>query len=349
MCVAVTLEPGAVLTEQEVIHMDRANADGVGIAWARDGLVEWYKTTKVDPAYVAKVISSWKEYPRLVHFRLRTAGETIPQLCHPFEIGPAANCSPKGQSTRVMIHNGHWNRWTDVRDLLAKEGLLPDGPWSDSRLVAFLAHKDPEWLQILGGRVAIMQGDGRVERLGSWETLRDGVQVSNKNWEGGKLARGQYSGWRQWSGWGWSEEEVEAFFKEQETKDRADQEKAIKEAEDEYHKLQAAKRSKRAKKEEKRGEKLQRREERRAASAQVAGLVDKNCECGPEDSHATGKGDGSTDSSCPPAQQGDGIIRYSPTQSSSGKWYAVEIETVAGRRTDRVVEVAAPGIQGQSR
>lgn len=217
MCVAITLDPGAELSLAEIEKMNKSNADGVGVAWARNGMVHWFKTTKVDPEYIRGAVASWKDYPRLVHFRFATAGGTRPDLCHPFEISARANCAPTGRARQVMIHNGHWSRWNEVKELLEKEDLLPDaGPWSDTRLAAYLAHEDPEWLTTLGGRVAVLRGSGEITRLGDWTKLRNGVQVSNKLWEHqGEYKRGGYSGYRAWKGWDWDEDEYSAFFKEQ--------------------------------------------------------------------------------------------------------------------------------------
>lgn len=250
MCVAITLAPGTNLTLNEVERMNRANADGVGVAWARGGAVQWYKTTKVDPKYITGMIAAWADYPRLVHFRYATAGGTRPDLCHPFEISAVANCAPVGKSDKVMIHNGHWNRWSEVKDLLSKEGLLPDaGPWSDTRLAAYLAHEDPDWLTALGGKVAVMNGEGDIHRLGEWAELRPGVMVSNNGWvTQAEYRRGGYTGYRAWKGWDWSEEEYEAFFKEQEEDQEAELAKLIKEEEEREAASANKKEGKRAKK-----------------------------------------------------------------------------------------------------
>lgn len=226
MCVAVTLKPGSYLDLDEVVKMHRNNADGVGIAWAREGAVQWWKTVKVDPEYITKAIAVWKDYPRLVHFRFATAGGARPDLCHPFEIGPLANCRVTGIGSKVMIHNGHWSRWDEVKRLLDRENLLPDGPWSDSRLAAYLAHEDPEWLTALGGKVAVMDGAGEIQRLGSWEQIREGVMVSNTNWQTTTFQRGGYQGYRAWKGWQWTEEEAKAFFEEKAAEEAAAQEAA---------------------------------------------------------------------------------------------------------------------------
>ena len=202
MCVAITLMPGAQLTLEELIKMDRANADGVGLAWVDTDGVHWWKTIKVNPEEVKENLILTVESPRLLHFRLATAGGTKDELCHPFDISEWSICTPQGMGTKVMIHNGHWGRWQEVAKLLDDEDMLPDkGPWSDSRLAAYLSHVNPDWLLALGGRVATLDAKGKVERLGDWQELREGIHVSNKYWETATHRRGGYEGFRTWRGW----------------------------------------------------------------------------------------------------------------------------------------------------
>lgn len=203
MCVAVTLDPGAQLTLDELTKMDKANADGVGLAWVEDDGVHWWKTIKVNPQEVLENLQMTAVSPRLLHFRYATAGGTKDELCHPFDISKLSVCSPMGMGTKVMIHNGHWSRWNEVAKMLDDEDMLPDkGPWSDSRLAAFLAHVNEDWLQAMGGKVATLDTEGKIVRLGDWQSLREGIYVSNKAWEYVQTRRGGYSGHRQWQGWG---------------------------------------------------------------------------------------------------------------------------------------------------
>lgn len=219
MCVAICMEPGSTLTEEEVGKMGRANADGVGLAWAEDGAVKWWKSTNYRDEYLTHVVNERVDFFRFVHFRLSTAGGVRADLCHPFEIGPLANPAPTGVSSRVLMHNGHWHRWTDVFDILKKEQLLPDtGPWSDTRLGALLASQDMDWIDTMGGKVAVLEGDGSIKRWGVWEELRAGIKVSNKTWDHNYNYKRSGKD-RQWTGWGWSEEnwkEKEAHEKEKE-------------------------------------------------------------------------------------------------------------------------------------
>lgn len=193
MCVAVTLDPGANPTLDELIKMDKANSDGVGIAWCDHDGVHWWKTTKVNPEEVLDVLKLVAESPRLLHFRYATAGVhfqntiasgPLDELCHPFDISDRSVCTPQGVTRKAMIHNGHWGRWSEIAKLMDAEGLLPDkGPWSDTRLVSFLASVNEDWLLALGGRVATLDDTGDILRIGDWEQLRPGIHVSNKHWE----------------------------------------------------------------------------------------------------------------------------------------------------------------------
>lgn len=221
MCVAITLLADTTLGTEEIIQMQRANADGVGVAWARNGQVEWLKALSPDPSEISHLLRQTIRYPRLVHFRLATAGGGHVSLCHPFEVGPKAGSDQMGQGEKVMIHNGHWHRWNDVRDLLDRENLLPDrGPWSDSRLGALLAHMDPEWLDNLGGRTATLDAEGTIERRGDWQELRRGVWVSNKIWSHTSVKRGGYPGYQRWKGWEWDDTDWAEIEKERERVER---------------------------------------------------------------------------------------------------------------------------------
>lgn len=218
MCVAVSMEPGTQLSLDEVTRMTNANADGAGFAWAEDGVVHWYKTVNYTPEYLTKLINERMGYFRLVHFRLATVGGVKAELCHPFEVGPLANPSATGRGARVLIHNGHWSRWDDIYDLWKKEGALPDyGPWSDSRFMAMLANEQQEWLDVVGGRVALMSGDGSTEFWGDWAKLRDGILVSNRIWESHTYnykRHGRSSGLNHtWQGapWGLTKEEYDEY------------------------------------------------------------------------------------------------------------------------------------------
>lgn len=236
------MEPDTELSLDEVFKMGRSNADGIGVAWADGDQVEWYKSINYTPQSATKFINERKGFFRLVHFRLSTVGGVRVDLCHPFEVGPMASSSQHGHSAKVLIHNGHWHRWTDIIDILKKEEALPDGgPWSDSRLAAYLAAFDEDWLDVVTGRVATMDGKGNIKLLGSWETLRPGIKVSNKIWDHNFNYKRSGRD-RDWPGWGWTQDQWEAKqrHEEQLAKEAEEEEKKKKTKNEQEKKEKAA-------------------------------------------------------------------------------------------------------------
>lgn len=232
MCVAIVMEPGTELSLEEISKMGKANGDGVGFAWADGETVQWYKTVVYNPEKIAYHINARKDYFRLVHFRLSTAGGVRPELCHPFEVGPMAACDGAGSGNMVLIHNGHWHRWSDVFDIAKAEGFLPDnGPWSDTRLMALLASGDPEWLDVVGGRVATLDFEGNIKMWGDWSDLRAGIKVSNKHWEHHNYSFKRSGKDRHWQGWGWSSENWKDYEQSKEDAKKREEEEKKKEAE----------------------------------------------------------------------------------------------------------------------
>lgn len=236
MCVAVTLLPGAELTQDEIVKMGNANGDGFGFAWAEGGVVNWWKSISYDADYFTWIVSEKKEFPRFVHFRLSTVGGIDLELCHPFEVGPNAACAFRGTGNKVLMHNGHWSRAGDIFDILKKEDILPDkGPWSDTRIAAFLASYDEDWLTTVTGKVATLDGDGNIKLVGYWDELRSGIKVSNKVWESHTYDYKKTGIGRRWEGWGWSDKhwmEKEAYEK---AKKEAQAQKEAAEAKKEKH------------------------------------------------------------------------------------------------------------------
>jgi hypothetical protein len=231
MCVAIVMEPGTELSLDEITKMGKANGDGVGFAWADGDSVQWFKTVVYNPEKIAYHINARKDYFRLVHFRLSTAGGVRNELCHPFEVGPLASSESAGTGSMVLIHNGHWHRWSDVFDILKNEQILPDGgPWSDTRLMALLASYDPEWLDTVGGRVATMDSEGNIKMWGDWSDLRTGIKVSNKIWENHNYSFKRSGKDRHWQGWGWSEDNWKDYDRAKEDAKKAREEaEALKE------------------------------------------------------------------------------------------------------------------------
>lgn len=188
MCVAIYI-PGDVARPslEDFKKMEASNPHGAGVGWvdSEHGVVRWAKG--LTAVQVSDLLATIPGVPALVHFRWASAGGRDKGLCHPFPLGipPETpddfdwswDLKEKGLADEILIHNGHWSNWESWKP---KRGL-PEGPWSDTRLAAYLADVQPQVLHALGGKVATMSA-ARVELRGQWET-KAGVYYSNTYWQ----------------------------------------------------------------------------------------------------------------------------------------------------------------------
>ena len=155
------------------------NPDGIGMAWiAKNGMVQWYKGLGIADV---KKMAPYTPLPYVVHFRIATSGGINRELCHPFPISRNVTISTDGQAKRVMFHNGIWFDWREmlIKGLIATGRSLPQGPWSDTRAMAFLAyHYGDKILELLEEKIVVLSKEGS-QFYGSGWTTRDGCVYSN--------------------------------------------------------------------------------------------------------------------------------------------------------------------------
>lgn len=193
MCVAIALPEGAIPPNyHELCEMEEVNPDGAGVAWVEDNQVQWLKgLTAIE---VDALLSTLRDGPRLIHFRLATAGGDKPELTHPFPIEKAPRTALSGRARKVLIHNGHISDWQFYAKL---QGDLPGGAWSDTRLVARLAHTRSVSIlkAFTGQRFATLDQAGKIQVTGHWTEL-NGAHYSNMYWVGGNSYSRYYTGVR---------------------------------------------------------------------------------------------------------------------------------------------------------
>jgi hypothetical protein len=191
-------------SKDEILAGADANPHGGGIAWINDETkkVEWIKGLR-DGKDALDVIASGvvKQFPAVIHYRIKTVGEAIPELTHPFPLTPAVPLTLKGNAPAVLFHNGNWNGWRDflVPALAAGGAAWPKGPWSDTRALAwFLARGGSEALDMLyeganglkPDRVLVMDGKegcalSALTYRGTWHE-KDGFRASNDHYDSRK-------------------------------------------------------------------------------------------------------------------------------------------------------------------
>lgn len=163
------------------------NRDGAGVAWLEDGKLHFSKGMK-DHDEVLKVIETEKIAPPLaIHFRTASVGGVNPELCHPFPVWKGAPTWLAGTASTVLFHNGHLTSWEELAlklGLAAREEF-PEGPWSDSRVLAWAAHlKGPGILPFLvgGSRILLFNLQPSTPKDEEYDPTRDHFIFYGAGW-----------------------------------------------------------------------------------------------------------------------------------------------------------------------
>jgi hypothetical protein len=185
MCVAIGC-PERLPTPEILKSAEEANPDGGGIAWVNgEGSVSWVKN--IDAKTMIEMIDAGKvKAPALIHFRITTSGGTRPELCHPFPISQKASTELTGRATSVLVHNGHWSGWSAraLNVVLRHDKKVPEGYWSDSRALAYMAyHLGEQALRLVEHqKIATLNREGEIRLFGYFDE-REGIHYSNLNWQ----------------------------------------------------------------------------------------------------------------------------------------------------------------------
>lgn len=184
MCVIIASPKGTKIPEDILREAATSNRDGAGIAWIKDGKVHWVKgLMNIDDTLKAYANI---EGPHAIHFRFATHGGTTPLLTHPFPVTDQVRLDLKGSGFKLLMHNGVYTDWQDdlKASILSSGKPCPEGPWSDTRGVAFIAkqHGDAV-LNLMGSsRYLILCGDKKqgMTTFGDWAEYKSFL-FSNKN------------------------------------------------------------------------------------------------------------------------------------------------------------------------
>lgn len=153
---------------------EQFNRDGGSIAWRETDGVHYKKG--ISAQKINRIMHDVR-LPFIIHFRIATVGGKFKQLCHPFPVTYKAETAMEGVADNVLFHNGTWNDWEHylLVNTLKIRQLPPDGPWSDSRAMAYLLRR--EGSEILNH----VQGMNKIAILGRNELLTIGNGWQNQH------------------------------------------------------------------------------------------------------------------------------------------------------------------------
>jgi hypothetical protein len=191
MCVAIVVPNGVEIPpDLSLIACYTVNPHGAGIAWVDTGKkrVLYQKGLDMNEFFLAlhefkKLYPKKEDRPTLfLHFRIKSIGETCKELTHPFPISRKAPVDLKGEASKILMHNGTWHSWESAL-LHCLHGKLPDGPWSDTRTMAYMvAYHGDRVLDIINERVATLDRTGKCVLHGKGWVKKDEVIYSNDLW-----------------------------------------------------------------------------------------------------------------------------------------------------------------------
>ncbi len=159
---------------------EEQNSHGIGIAYLTSKGVKYYKGITLDELMKFRGLQTHM----LIHFRIATVGEKVPQLCHPFPITKDVELNLEGTTNAVLGHNGTVSSWKDyMLNAISWNNPVPPGHhWSDTRGLAFLVHTyGAPIINLLDGqRIAILSdgekpeyGPRGVAMYGNWHVYQE--------------------------------------------------------------------------------------------------------------------------------------------------------------------------------
>jgi hypothetical protein len=182
-------------TPEEVGKMWKTNDHGAGVSWREtlkgQPIVRWRKG--LDLEAVQKACAELP-LPFVAHFRIASIGPKIHEMTHPFPVQKNVSLALEGATAGgVLFHNGTWHAWRDkgFDAILKNKVIMPDGPFSDTRMMALLAHlHGTNILQLIDEKVCVFHpgptkfvpGGIEIFRDKDWYRVDD-LLVTNRSWE----------------------------------------------------------------------------------------------------------------------------------------------------------------------
>lgn len=223
MCVILALntnEELSKITLEILKSAELTNPHGNGYATLKKGKVIFEKGVTMELIY-EKIETGEIVAPCVIHARITSVGETMPELTHPFIISENSEnkmCGTLKKNESALFHNGTVSGWKDLvlQTALGSGRELPKGAMSDSRGIAFvlqtLGIQGLEYLDTTD-KFAILNKDG-LTKFGKWYDVA-GVTSSNNYYGYTNYSYGSFPKNNYWADSGDTFED-EQFYKEPE-------------------------------------------------------------------------------------------------------------------------------------
>ena len=205
MCVIIVKEKGQKLISKENLKKCfRHNPDGAGIAWT-DGSVDKQRPISIEKGfmkfddlwdYLVKLGFKYKDpdltdLGMIIHCRITTHGLTNRSNTHPFPLSENEEdlCAVSlRKQPKAIAHNGIVSSVT-----VLKTGKLSDTMEFIKTQLYPISEMNKDWNkfpkvlkaieEIIGSKLAILNTDGTIDRVGAFTKHEDGLWYSNMHWD----------------------------------------------------------------------------------------------------------------------------------------------------------------------
>ncbi len=204
MCVISLVEDGVFPSKKTLKQMESLNSDGGSIAWLNKNGTKSYKKgikAKEIHSIINKRLIPQGIETAIIHFRIASIGGVKKKLCHPFEISSKVDLNLETNNTTkdLLFHNGTWSEYAEeLVEYLKKQKApitIPRGEYSDSRIMAYLAHKigHKGMAKLVKGwnKVAVLTSKGIIKYGNNWCEVKNNecsnnyfVPTKNTGWGG---------------------------------------------------------------------------------------------------------------------------------------------------------------------
>ena len=199
MCIIAIKSRGVELPSEEILqNMWRANRDGAGFMYAKDGAVHIKKGFMTYESFISEIRKlgsggEMRNLPLSMHFRITTHGGTKPENTHPFPVTDSIGVLKKLNSTTKlgMAHNG-------IIDILPREGISDTMEYTASQLAPLSRalpkfYKNVDAMKMISNaigssRMAFMDAKGEIYTIGNF-VEEGGMRYSNRSFETPKSSR----------------------------------------------------------------------------------------------------------------------------------------------------------------
>ncbi len=191
MCVVIAIEDGNFPTKTTLEDAESLNSHGGSIAWLNHNGSKSYrkgiKAKKINKI-IQRELKPKGITTAIIHFRIASVGAVNKQLCHPFEMTSSVELNLRRDNIKsdLLFHNGTWDEYAEEMLIylskLGKPTTVPQGDYSDSRVMAYLGHRlgHAKMAKLITGwnKLAILTDKGIVKYGTGWVKV-DGVECSN--------------------------------------------------------------------------------------------------------------------------------------------------------------------------